>query len=136
MRESIKAIVYKHAEEFRYLVVGLANTALFFLFYTLLVETAGLNYLVVNFSLWIISVVCVFFANKYIVFRSYDKEKTASEAASFFASRLFSSVIDMLLLWLQVDIFGFHELMAKIICAAVVTIINWILSKLFIFTKG
>jgi len=133
MADKRKAAAQKYAEVLRYLAVGGVNTVLFFLFYALLAEKAGFNYLAVNFVLWIISVICVFLANKYLVFRSFDRSKLVSEAVLFFASRLFSSGIDTLLLWFQVDRLGIHKIAAKLVCTVVVTVVNWIVSKLVIF---
>ena len=75
-----------------------------------------------------------------IVFRSKKKGAfVILEALKFFASRLFTLAVDILIMFLLVDLTGIHnffyEFGAKIISTIVVLVLNYILSKLFVFRK-
>jgi putative flippase GtrA len=57
------------------------------------------------------------------------------EAASFVAARLFSGGLDLLWMIFAVEVFKMNDFYAKIVANVFVVIINYILSKLFIFKK-
>ena len=88
-------------------------------------------YLLSNLLSWIIATSFAFFSNKFIVFRSRDK--FAYEAICFFIARILTLVVDMLLMWFFVGILSINELVSKNIVNIIIIIINYILSKYWIF---
>ncbi|MDE6728133.1 MAG: GtrA family protein, partial [Oscillospiraceae bacterium] len=61
------------------------------------------------------------------------------EMAKFFASRIATLLVDLLIMFLLVDLPGLHgglyEFSAKIFSNIIVLILNFILSKIFVFRK-
>lgn len=108
-------------------------------------------YLVSNILSWILSVAFAFVTNKLWVFESKSREgKTVlREGLSFAGARLFSLGVEEAGLWLLISVVGMGNitpltvvsfqingnLIAKIIMQAVVVVLNYILSKFWIFKK-
>ncbi len=90
-----------------------------------------------NVLSWIASVAFAFWANKKYVFRSADwgKATLKKEIPGFVAARLFSLVLDIALMELMVHAMGIGDLIAKLVSNIVVIIVNYFLSKFWIFRK-
>ena len=58
-----------------------------------------------------------------------------SEIALFFTARLGSLLLDMGIMFVLVTIMGVNDKIAKLAVQVVVTVANYILSKLFVFRK-
>ena len=98
------------------------------------------NTILPNVLSWICANIFAFLTNRIIVFRSGKKGFfVALEALKFFASRLFTLACDILIMYLLVDLTGIHnffyEAAAKVFSTIVVLVLNYILSKLFVFRK-
>ena len=55
------------------------------------------------------------------------------ECAAFFAGRFLTLVIENILLNITVDSLGMGDILAKILVSVVTIILNYIISKLFVF---
>ncbi|MCL2498632.1 MAG: GtrA family protein, partial [Symbiobacteriaceae bacterium] len=105
----------------RYLIFGVATTAVNWLTYTLLQQTTTLPLALNNAVAWAVAVLFAFITNKLWVFTSpsWEKELVWREGVTFLASRLASGVIEIvgvpLLYSLGVDqsLFGVEGLVAK-----------------------
>ena len=73
--------------------------------------------------------------NKYFVFEADKKSKNSGlfQLISFFAARLFSGVLDVVILVVFVDFIGFPDMPVKIASNIIVIILNYVASKLVIF---
>ena len=80
------------------------------------------------------AVVFAYFANRIFVFNSKNKHKV-KEFLSFTSARVITLLMDMFIMFLCVSIFKMNDLVAKLIVQIIVTIANYILSKLFVFKK-
>lgn len=88
---------------------------------------------------WFFSVTFAFLTNRVYVFRS--KADTAwkfiKEMLGFYATRVFTLFQDLVVMFLLVDLTGIDnklwELCAKIFSNALVLLVNFVLSKLFVF---
>ncbi len=135
-----------------YLVFGICTTVInFAVFWILNLILGDKYYLLNNIIAWVFAVVFAFITNKLLVFSSKSREfKTVlREALSFFAARLFSLAVEefgliVFVEWLKfkniefiifkIDITG--QLIAKVILAVIVVILNYFFSKFLIFTKS
>ena len=98
------------------------------------------NTILPNLLSWICANIFAFLTNRIIVFQSRKKGAfVILEALKFVASRLFTLAVDILIMFLLVDLTGIHnffyEFGAKIISTIVVLVLNYLLSKLFVFRK-
>lgn len=90
---------------------------------------------------WILSVTFAFVTNRTIVFRSSEKRAAGvlREAVSFYLARLATLFVDLVIMFLTVDLTGIdnglYELGCKIFSNVVILILNYILSKLVVFRK-
>ena len=86
---------------------------------------------------WVLSVVFAFFTNKMWVFgsKSYRAKTMISESVSFLASRAFTGVLDVIIMWITVDLCRFNASLWKLLSNIIVVILNYVLSKLFVFKK-
>ena len=111
----------------------LINIVLYWLFYTVL----GVTNIPSNIIAWVGAVVFAFLTNKNLVFgsSSWDKKTVANELWKFFGARLATGGIDLLIMFLFVDIWHFNGLLIKIIANIIVIILNFVLSKLVVFRK-
>lgn len=57
------------------------------------------------------------------------------EMAGFFGCRLGTGVLDIAFMYISVDLWGWHGLLMKLVSDFIVTIVNFIASKFFIFKK-
>ena len=66
------------------------------------------------------------------VFQSKRKD-WLQEAAAFYSSRLLTLFMDMAIMFVMVTLCGMNDKLAKLVVQVVVTIANYIFSKLFVF---
>ena len=127
----------KYFEIINYLVVGVLTTLVSIIIYWLFTKLFHVNYMISNIISWIGSVSFAYVTNKKFVFKSKcDNEKDVFiEIYQFFKYRVFSLVIDILLMYLFVEVFSIDDMIAKVIVQFIVIALNYIFSKLFVFKK-
>lgn len=90
---------------------------------------------------WLLANLFSFFTNRVYVFNSqaHNIGKFLFEMLKFFASRIATLIVDIVIMFLLVDLPGLHgglyEFCAKIFSNIIVLILNFILSKIFVFRK-
>lgn len=92
------------------------------------------------FLSWICAVTFAYVTNRIWVFESKAKGwHIVSEVGKFFGARVLTLLVDIIIMFLMVDLTGIKgiwwELFAKIIDNIVVLVLNYILSKLIVFRK-
>lgn len=149
--KKIKELFIKYKEIIMYLIFGVATTGVNWVVYSLLMKAVlvhapgsdDVKMTVSNVIAWIAAVIFAFITNKLWVFesKSWVPKVAAREFVSFVASRLATGVIEWfgpLLLFkigLDQDLFGVKGFVAKIVCSVLVVILNYVFSKLLVFTK-
>jgi putative flippase GtrA len=93
--------------------------------------------LIANAIAWVLAVAFAFITNKLYVFRSksFEPSLLRRELISFVGARLLTLGIDELGMMLLVSVMGMNDWIAKTIVNVLVIVLNYILSKLFIFKK-
>ncbi len=89
-----------------------------------------------NLLSWVLAVTFAYITNKIFVFesKSFKPSFVIKEAGAFVSARIFSLVLEAV--WLLVTtLLGLNDKIAKIIAQFFVVVINYVLSKLFIFKK-
>ena len=123
----------------RYLVVGGLTTVVSLGVYYGLVPTVldpnnPVQLQIANVISWIAAVSFAYVTNRKFVFQSNDSH-ILKEASGFFASRIGTLLMDMFLMFVMVTILGWSDKIAKIIVQVVVTVANYVFSKLLVFRK-
>ncbi len=124
-------------ETISYLIFGVLTTAIDFIVYIIFRKLFDINYLASNVISWTVAVLFAYITNKIFVFQSKSvKFKVLmNEITSFVGARVFSLVFNLLFIYLCVILLGINDIVAKIFASVFVVIINYILSKFFIFNK-
>jgi len=121
-------------EMFLYLVFGVLTTLINFVAHKVFYDVIKMPIAVSTAIAWLISVVFAFFTNKIWVFE--DKGKSAiKEAFEFFMCRVGTGILDVLIMYTTVDILSLNGDLMKILSNAVIIVLNYLASKLYIFKK-
>ena len=146
----VKQLYLKHKEIIDYFIFGVLTTVINLITFYLLEWLFGTkySYLYNNVIAWVVSVIFAYVTNKLIVFKSqsWESKVIVKEASEFVGARVFSLAVEEAGLWLLIDllkfgdfsknIFGFTltgGLIAKVIMAVIVVVLNYIFSKFIIF---
>ena len=135
----MKQLWNKYMELIRYLIVGVLTTVVSLGTYYICVETflnpeAAIELQIANVISWVAAVTFAYVANRIYVFESKN-QNILSEIAMFFTARVGSLLLDMGIMFVLVTIMGVNDKIAKLAVQVVVTVANYILSKLFVFRK-
>lgn len=132
----LKKLIEKYSKEtILYLIFGVATTGIDYVSAMLLYHT-GMNEVFANTIAWVIAVAFAYVTNKLFVFDSKPKKgkELTTEVAQFVGSRVFTlniaNVMIAMLSKLKV-----YFLISKLISNVIVIILNYILSKYFVFKK-
>ena len=101
---------------------------------TFLNPSNSLEFQIANIISWILSVIFAYITNRVFVFKSKNKNKI-KEATSFVGARIISLIMDMIVMFIIVSLLHFNDKIGKLVSQVVVTIANYVLSKLFVFKK-
>ena len=127
----------KNKEIINYLIFGGLTTLVSILTYALFAKIFLINYLISNVLSWIIAVMFAFITNKLYVFESKSKDKKIvfKEITNFFFFRIVSLIIEIIIMYVFVDLLSIDDLITKIIAQIIVILSNYIFSKVFVFKK-
>ena len=142
MKKLIKKVwnLYKKYDEIiNYLIVGGLTTIVslgtyYFCVYTFLNPNNAFQLQIANVISWISCVTFAYFTNRIFVFKSKRTDKL-KEAISFYGSRIATLLLEMGIMFVFVTILHFNDKIIKLVAQVVITILNYVLSKLLIFRK-
>ena len=128
----------KYKEIISYLIFGVLTTLVSLLSYYLL-STFVFNInrpfwlMVVNVISWILSILFAFFTNKKYVFK--NDEKGLNQFFKFVGGRIYTLVLDVLIMFIFVSILHFNDKIIKIISQIIIIVANYVISKIFVFRR-
>ncbi len=146
--EKLKGLFLKYKEIIMYLIFGVLTTlvswgsyALFEIIFGTFIRGSIVLSSVANVLSWIVAVLFAFITNKLWVFesKSFNSNVLIKELTTFVGSRLATGVLEwvgvplLMLIGLNQSIFGIEGMLAKVVVSVIVVILNYILSKLFVF---
>ena len=136
----MRELYYKYREIINYLIVGGLTTVVSLSVYyacvlTILDPHDPVQLQVANIISWIAAVTFAYFTNRKYVFESHDPD-IVGEALKFFASRIGTLLMDMGTMFLLVTIMGMSDKIAKLIVQVIVTVGNYLFSKLLVFRNN
>ena len=131
MFAKIRTLAAAHREQLAYLVGGWMTTLVNYAIYFFLTEGVSLHYIASNVAAWVIAVIFAYFANGNWVYRS-ESRRSLKEALLFVTSRLFSLGVETLCLFLLVDLLRMDKMVAKLLVAVLVVVVNY-LTGLLVF---
>ena len=137
----IKELFYKYEEIIRYLIVGGLTTVVslgvkYLLLFTILEANNAYELQIAVIVSWICAVLFAYFANRIFVFKSKSKNYL-KEMGSFLGGRILTLLMEMFIMWFFVTLLGFNSdfwvIVFTIICQILISIANYIISKIFVF---
>ena len=143
MNDKINNLIKKflNKETISYLIFGVLTTIINIVVFWFaerelaLIMSEDAASLVGNVIAWVISVAFAFVTNKLFVFESKSMafKVVMAELTGFVIARLLSLAFDEGFMFVAIVLLGMNSLLAKIISNVFVVIINYVLSKFFIF---
>ena len=121
-------------EIINYLIFGVLTTVVNVVVYWLLNTCLNMNYLISNAIAWIVSVLFAYITNRKYVFES-NNSSMINELVKLVGARLSTGIMDMILMWLLVDILSINSLICKILVNVFVIVLNYVFSKVFVFKE-
>lgn len=132
--------IKRNEEIIKYLITGVLTTLVSLTTYYICVLTfldpnKALELQIANIISWVCAVLFAFITNRIIVFKSKSKH-LIKEFISFVGARVLTLIIDMLIMFVMVTAMGINDKISKLVVQVVVTILNYVFSKLFVFKKS
>jgi putative flippase GtrA len=86
---------------------------------------------------WVLAVAFAYFTNKIWVFesKSWKWSVLKREISAFVSCRLATGILDIVIMYVCVDLLHWHAMLMKILSNILVIILNYVFSKLVIFKK-
>lgn len=136
MWKRLTSLLEKYRELIAYGISGLATTLLNIVAYNVLAHALGIHYLVSNALAWVVAFLFAYYSNSSWVFK-YPVFGKGSMArfVKFLGSRVFTGVLDMVCMWVMVDMMHLGDSFSKVVVNVIVIILNYVMSKWLIF-KG
>lgn len=136
---NLKEQMQSYREIIAYLIVGVLTTVVslgtyYALVITVLDPHSAIQLQAANIIAWIVAVAFAYVTNRIFVFKSHKKD-WLKEAMTFYSSRLVTLLMDMVIMFGMVTLGGINDKIAKLVVQVVVTVGNYILSKVFVFRK-
>ena len=131
----MKALFLKYKEMILYIFFGGLTTLVNWGLYTLLVELFHVPYLWSTAIAQIIAILFAYVTNRVWVFESkvHGARGIALEMAKFFGCRAASFVLDIVCMYVGVELLHIDDKWMKLLSNIIIIIVNYALSKLFIF---
>ncbi|MDE5780904.1 MAG: GtrA family protein [Lachnospiraceae bacterium] len=125
----------KNKEMLLYLFFGFLSFVMSISTYALFNKVFNINELLANIFSWIITVMFAFFTNRIWVFDSPTKSMAefVKQMSSFYWGRIVTLVIEEIILFVFITLLGMGSMLIKVIAQVVVIVLNYVISKLFVF---
>lgn len=148
----LKGLYFRYKELINYVIFGVATTVVNMVIYYLLMlipffsahmaftflgKEYEAGYLIANAIAFVGAVIFSYFANRHFVFANKVSGVRAvlRQFMTFFGTRIFSFVIEEILLFVLVELMTVSEFIAKWPVAVLVVALNYIFGKLLVFRK-
>lgn len=122
-------------EQIRYLFFGICSTILnIAVFYVLTHTFPSVKEAILDIPAELSAIIFAYITNKLWVFEKTNKP-IFKEIVEFATSRLFTLLVSMAMIYILVDVMMLNSTIMKIITTVVVVVLNYVLSKFWIFRK-
>lgn len=130
--------MFVNRETITYVIAGVLTTLVNFVTTFVCYDCLHWNENLVTVVAWVVAVVFAYVINKYWVFleKKGEAAKEAVKFGKFVAGRLFTFAVEWLGIFLFVTTLQVALWPVKLVLAVIVTILNYVFSKLFVFISG
>ena len=136
--EYILKLIKKNKAFIAYAVFGVFTTIVNILAYNLCYYRVGISNTLSNIVAWILAVTFAYLTNKSWVFesKSWNWQVLKREIPAFIGCRVATGVLDLVIMYICVDIANWNAMWMKLISNILVILLNYVCSKLIIFKKN
>ena len=134
----LKQLFLKYRHIVFYGIFGVLTTLINIGTYAVCYRYFHISNVISNVTAWILSVAFAFITNKIWVFgsRAAGVKAILNELWNFAASRLATGLLDLLVMYVAVDVMHGSPLAFKVISNVIVIVLNYVLSRLVVFRKN
>lgn len=135
--KTLKALFVKYYDVISYLFFGALTTVVNYLVYLPCYNWLHLSATASNVIAWAAAVLFAYLTNKPFVFKSHDwsMKTVLPEFTKFLGCRVGSGALETLIIFITVDCLSWNGNLMKLITSVLVVILNYVASKLLVFTK-
>ena len=142
--KKIWSLYHKYEEVINYLIVGVLTTIVslgvkYLLLFTFLDASNAVELQIAVIISWVCAVAFAYVTNRIFVFKSKNKNYF-KEISYFVSGRILILLMEMAIMWFFVTLLklntDFWVVVFTMICQVLITVANYILSKLFVFKKN
>ena len=135
--KTVKELIIKYKALISYAFFGVCTTLINWLVYFLFYRILQVSNVPSTIIAWGIAVAFAFVTNKLLVFnsKSFSSKTLLYESLTFVAARLATGVLDVLIMYIAVDVLTGNAMVWKLLSNIIVIVLNYILSKLMVFRK-
>lgn len=135
--DRVRELLIRYREQIAYVFFGGLTTLVNMAAYYAL-DVAGMATVPATALAQVLAVLFAYVTNKRYVFRSHTHgaAELLREMGSFFACRAVSFFLDIGIMWVTVDVWGWPSMPMKLMSNVVIIVVNYLASKLLIFNKG
>lgn len=128
LRRKYKSVIF-------YITFGVLTTIINLVLYWLFYDVLKVSNILSNIIAWFGAISVAFLTNKNLVFgsSSWERKTVLREFAKFIVARLATGGVDLLFMFVTVDLLGWNGLIMKMLANVIVIILNYILSRLVVF---
>ena len=133
----ISALLQRYKSQLLYLFFGVCTTLVNVVIYGICAHMAALSTTISTAIAWAAAVLFAYMTNRTWVFesRAHTVPDILRELWSFLLCRLATGALDLAVMYLCVDRFGLPDMPIKVLSNLLVIVLNYIASKLIIFSK-
>ena len=131
----IKKLLTKYKSFIMYMIFGVLTTVINLLTYYICFNILRIPNVASTIIAWILAVSFAFVTNKIWVFdsKSFDGKILSHEIPTFFGARIATGVLDVVIMYIAVDVLSWNSTVWKLVSNIIVIILNYIASKFVIF---
>ena len=131
----LKSVFKKYKEPLLYIIFGVLTTVVSIAVFWFFTEIIILDELIANIISWIVAVLFAFLTNRKWVFSATENQSIFLQAAKFYSGRLITLLIEEVIIFIFITLLSLNSLMIKIASQFVIIVLNYIISKIYVFKK-
>lgn len=132
MKERLNSTMKENIRQFAiYLFVGACATAVEWVAFYLLRHSIYMHYMLATTIAFIISTFANWIIGKWLLF--HEKQNIIKELAKIYITSVVGLLMNLLIMWVAIDLIGIQDMLAKIIATGVVFFWNFLVRKLLIY---
>ncbi len=130
-------LIEKYRGFIAYLFFGVFTTLVNMVTYQICYHSFKIPNVASTLIAWLLAVLFAFITNKMFVFdsKSWTIAVLKHEIPSFLGCRLLTGILDVVIMFVTVDMMGLNAMLWKLLSNVLVILLNYVASKLVIFKK-